>query len=380
MEAKKGVESSTITASSKGTSANTMMMDGRFVFGLGAGIPTFLLAWGIFDENSPPAKFANMIGLTDQISSFTDEYTRPNHAKLLPDWGDIPNVPKDMATPHTLVIDLENTLVNSTWDRKYGWRHAKRPGVDQFLSTMAQYYEIVVYSPSVQGLAEPVLMSLDKNGCIMHRLYREATHYINGVYCKDLNSLNRNVNRIVYLDDDPAAAKLNPENLIPVKPYQDPSDRNDNTLERITPFLVEIAREEYNDVPELLRQFQGMDADAIADELERRVEELRFERQKGAERGLGAFSMAGKRDLPQPELTPELQNKGNSSPAMLSSKDLVGEAPEVEQTGVAGWFKRRQIEQEEQQMRKMEKWNEIMMKKQMEKKKAEDEARAQNTA
>lgn len=50
----------------------------------------------------------------------------------------MPNVPHDIPVPHTLVLDFENTLVSSTWDRKYGWRHAKRPGVDKFLLDMAQ--------------------------------------------------------------------------------------------------------------------------------------------------------------------------------------------------------------------------------------------------
>ena len=114
----------------------------------------------------------------------------------------MPNVPHDIPPPHTLVLDLENTLVGSTWDRKYGWRHAKRPGVEKFLHDMVQYYEIVLYSPSHEGLAEPVVAALDKDGCIMHRLYREATHFHNGIHVKDLNSLNRNVKRIVVLDDD----------------------------------------------------------------------------------------------------------------------------------------------------------------------------------
>ena len=66
----------------------------------------------------------------------------------------MPNVPQDIPVPHTLVLDLEKTLVSSTWDRKYGWRHAKRPGVDKFLLDMAQYYEIVLYSPSIDGVAD----------------------------------------------------------------------------------------------------------------------------------------------------------------------------------------------------------------------------------
>jgi len=70
----------------------------------------------------------------------------------------MPNVPHDIPVPHTLVLDLEATLVSSTWDRKYGWRHAKRPGVDRFLMELAQYYEIILYSPSIEGIAGPVVL------------------------------------------------------------------------------------------------------------------------------------------------------------------------------------------------------------------------------
>lgn len=113
----------------------------------------------------------------------------------------MPNVPHDIPTPPTLVLDLESTLVSSTWDRKWGWRHAKRPGVDKFLLDMAQYYEIVLYSPSIDGIADPVVTSLDKQGCIMHRLYRDATYYKNGIHIKDLRRLNRNIKQMVVLDD-----------------------------------------------------------------------------------------------------------------------------------------------------------------------------------
>ena len=284
-----------------------------------------------------------------------------------------------MAPPHTLVLDLENTLVNSSWDRKHGWRHAKRPGVDKFLSEMAQYYEIVLYTPSHEGVAEPVIANLDKNGAIMHRLYRDACYYKNGTYVKDLKSLNRNTNKIVLLDDDPAAAQMDPANLIRVKPYENPRDREDKTLQRITPFLIEIAIQGYDDVPQLLRQFQGMDADEIADELERRVQTIKDTRQKMAQRGLGAFSNMNKANLPQPEMTPVSTDAPFTPPSQLTAKDLVGAAPpsansDSAAAGLSGWLQRRQKEQEEQQMRKMEKWNEVMMKKSEEKRLKEQEA------
>merc|ERR1719326_343688 len=141
------------------------------IYGLGFGLPLALFTWGIYDNNSPPARFAYMIGLSKQIENVTEKFSKPSHSKLLPNWSDLINVPQDMVPPLTLVLDLENTLVNSEWERRNGWRHAKRPGVDKFLAEMAQYYEIVLYSPSNEGIADPVVQSLDKSGCIMHRLY-----------------------------------------------------------------------------------------------------------------------------------------------------------------------------------------------------------------
>lgn len=334
-------------------------------------IPTGFIGWGIVDDNSPLAKFSRMVGLTDKI----EEYSKPARTKLLPDWNQIPNIPPDFPAPPTLVIDLENTLVSSTWDRKYGWRHAKRPGVDKFLATMSQYYEIVIFTPSPDGLAAPVIDSLDSKGYVMHRLHREATNYHDGVHCKDLSWLNRPLNKIIALDDDPAALQFQPENLIRVKPYDNPTDREDHTLERITPLLIEISREGYGDIPELLRQFKGMDADEIADEHERRVNELRERTQQKAQRGLGSFA-SSKANLPPPELPPNLQGSGGGQQQQLTAKDLVGSAPPPtsSDSGVMGWLQRRQKQQEEHNKEKFGLWNEVMMKKQAEKKKKMEEA------
>ncbi len=296
----------------------------------------------------------------------------------------MPNVPQNMEPPHTLVLDLENTLVNSTWDRKHGWRFAKRPGVDKFLSEMAQYYEIVLYSPSVDGVADPVVTLLDPKGCIMHRLYRESCYYQNGVYMKDLSSLNRNTNKIILLDDDEKAAALNPDNLIKVKPYDDPKDRDDKTLERITPFLIEIAREGHNNIPMLMRQFKdqdgnAMDADEIADEHERRVQEMRRLKMRSAQRGLGTFSAMGSRDLPAPEMAPvSSRQKAARGAAAPTAKDLVGAAPadakKKAAKGLTGWLQKREIEQQEEQRRKNEYWTKVMQAKDEERRRKAEQA------
>ena len=281
----------------------------------------------------------------------------------------MPNVPKDIPIPPTLVLDLESTLVSSTWDRKHGWRHAKRPGVDKFLHDMAQYYEIVLYSPSIDGVADPVVNSLDKSGCIMHRLYRDATYYKDGIHIKDLNRLNRNINKMIIIDDDPEEVAFNPDNLIRVKPYTDPTDLDDDTLEKITPFLIEIAREGYNDVPSILRQYRGMDADEIAAEHARRIEQFKHNRLLKSQRGLGGLARH-QAHLPPPEMTPTPAGTTHQ----LTAKDVVGAAPPPQGGGMVEWMHQRAKEKEEHQMRKMEKWNEVMLKKQQAKREAQEKA------
>ena len=326
-------------------------------------IPTAFIGWGIMDKNSPPGKLSQLIGLT----SVLEEYAKPARTKLLPDWNQIPNIPPDFPAPPCLVIDLESTLVCSTWDRKYGWRHAKRPGVDKFLALMAQYYEVVIWTPSPDGLAGPVVDSLDSKGYVMHRLFRDATNYSDGVHCKDLSWLNRPVRKIIALDDDPDALKFQPDNLIRMKPYDDPSVEDD-TLERITPLLVEISREGYEDIPALLKQFRGMDADEIATDFERRVNDLRERSRMTASRGLGSLASTTKY-MPAPELPPNLPGS-DGGVQQLTAKDLVGSAPPSSEAseGVMGWLHRRQKLAEEQNKEKFELWNEVMMRKQAEKK------------
>lgn len=61
----------------------------RWVWYASVILPAGLFAWAYNDENSPPAKFAAMIGLTGFITSYTDELSKPAHEKLLPDWNQV---------------------------------------------------------------------------------------------------------------------------------------------------------------------------------------------------------------------------------------------------------------------------------------------------
>ena len=52
-------------------------------------VPSGILVWGFRDENSPPAKFAEFIGLTGFLQTYIDDIAKPSHEKLLPDWSQV---------------------------------------------------------------------------------------------------------------------------------------------------------------------------------------------------------------------------------------------------------------------------------------------------
>ena len=83
-------------------------------------------------------------------------YIEPSAEKLLPD---LPEAYR--AHARTLVLDLDDTLVHSDWTRARGWRVFKRPGVDEFLDRMSQFYELVVYTHQNHTYVEPIMDRLD---------------------------------------------------------------------------------------------------------------------------------------------------------------------------------------------------------------------------
>jgi import inner membrane translocase subunit TIM50 len=69
----------------------------------------------------------------------------------------------------------------------------------------------------------------------MYRLFREATHYINGTFVKDLSHLNRDLSKVIIMDSNPDAFQLQPENGIALKPWK--GEAKDQGLLEYIPFL-----------------------------------------------------------------------------------------------------------------------------------------------
>ncbi|EEB13741.1 dullard protein, putative [Pediculus humanus corporis] len=148
-----------------------------------------------------------------------------------------------------LVLDLDETLIHSHHDGvlrqtvKPGTpadfvlkvtidRHPvrffvhKRPHVDFLLDIVSQWYELVVFTASMEIYGAAVADRLDNNrGILRRRYYRQHCTPDLGSYTKHLSAICGDLSSIFILDNSPGAYRAYPDNAIPIKSwFCDPMD------------------------------------------------------------------------------------------------------------------------------------------------------------
>jgi len=170
--------------------------------------------------------------------------------------------------------------------------------VDAFLRHMAQFYEVVVYTEQLATYGEPILERLDPQRFVSYRLYRDATRYTGGTHCRDLSTLNRAPERIVFITTDPKAAQLQPDNALIIKPWDDLNPQ-DTTLLDLLPFLESVVRRNAPDTRQVLTSYSqemtatGKDVATIFRERSAKMQQYLQQREK-APRGLFGAARAAK--------------------------------------------------------------------------------------
>ena len=132
-------------------------------------------------------------------------------------------------------------------DRIYNVYVRKRPGVDTFLQTLSNYYELIIYTASVPTYATPII---NKLGPISHSLFRNHCSVYHNTFVKDLSLLGRDLAKTIIIDNSPSAYSLQPENAIPIKTWI--GDITDKELIKLIPILKDMS--EVNDVREHIKK------------------------------------------------------------------------------------------------------------------------------
>ncbi len=103
----------------------------------------------------------------------------------------------------TIVLELDNVLIHTEWDRENGWRFKLRPGMHWFLYRLSQHagYELVLWTKHPTHIGEHLAVATEK-GIVQfsHKLYKESASHSVGEVVKDLGRLNRDLSRVLVID------------------------------------------------------------------------------------------------------------------------------------------------------------------------------------
>ncbi|XP_022623094.1 mitochondrial import inner membrane translocase subunit TIM50 [Seriola dumerili] len=212
----------------------------------------------------------------------------PTSPKLLPD----PLKEPYYQPPYTLVLELTDVLLHPEWSLSTGWRFKKRPGIDYLFQQLAPLYEIVIFTAETGMTAYPLIDSIDPQGFVMYRLFRDATRYMEGHHVKDVSCLNRDTSKVIVVDCKREAFSLQPFNGMALKKWDGNSE--DRTLYDLANFLKTIALSGVEDVRSVLENY-ALEDDPIeafkrrqaqlAQEEEQRLAELSQQKKQGLSLG-----------------------------------------------------------------------------------------------
>ncbi|XP_072938286.1 mitochondrial import inner membrane translocase subunit TIM50-C-like [Epargyreus clarus] len=193
-----------------------------------------------------------------ELTFYEKMIKEPSRELLLPD-----ALPPPYQPTYTLVLEFTDVLVHPDWSYQTGWRFKKRPGVDQFLQTVANSdYEVVIFTTENAFMIWPVLDKLDpENKLIHYRLFRDSTHFIDGVHVKNLDGLNRDLSKVIVVDWNKQATKFHSQNTLVLKKWK--GDDDDTSLLDLANLLQTIAMSNVTDVREVLTYYGQFD-DPIA--------------------------------------------------------------------------------------------------------------------
>ena len=165
-------------------------------------------------------------------------------------------LPQRVSSRVTLVLDLDETLVHSSFEpceadlhiplvmdgERYVAYVKKRPYMEQFLARAVELFDVIVWTASLPVYAEPLineLCRLARCGSVKQMYRCSCSQLADGGYVKDLTAIGKRLEDVCILDNSPSVAQLQPKNLLPIVSWYD--DPRDTCLGELIPHLEKLA-------------------------------------------------------------------------------------------------------------------------------------------
>ena len=146
--------------------------------------------------------------------------------------------------PLTIFLDLDETLISFVYNKENEGLSRIRPYLFQFLNSIKNYYDLIIFTASTRDYADPILDVIErkKGTYFTYRLYRESCSIINNYYIKDISKFGRDLSKSIIVDNMAQNFKLQKENGILISSFWG-EDTKDDSLFYLEKILVKIAFE-----------------------------------------------------------------------------------------------------------------------------------------
>lgn len=143
----------------------------------------------------------------------------------------------------TLILDLDETLIHSMsrgskispghmvevrLDRRHATMYYvhKRPYCDDFLKLVSKWFNVVVFTASVQEYADPVIDWLEQEQRFFtKRYYRQHCTKRGNGYVKDITCVDKDLSKLMIIDNSPVSYMFHENNAIGIEGWiNDPTD------------------------------------------------------------------------------------------------------------------------------------------------------------
>eukprot|EP01027_Heterolobosea_sp_BB2_P016161 GEZU01023036.1.p1 GENE.GEZU01023036.1~~GEZU01023036.1.p1 ORF type:complete len:295 (-),score=50.97 GEZU01023036.1:306-1190(-) len=127
---------------------------------------------------------------------------------------------------------------------------SERPHLNYFMKKVCDWYDVVIFTASLDSYANPVINRIDKQKKITARYFRETCVQVEEQFVKDLSKICDDLSQCIIIDNSAVSYAFHPENAIPIKTWM-ADDPNDKELLNLLPLLESLRH--LNDVRSILK-------------------------------------------------------------------------------------------------------------------------------
>ena len=143
----------------------------------------------------------------------------------------------------TLILDLNETLINFKLQAGREGYVRIRPYLFIFLEEVSQFYELILFTTATEAFTESIQEVIEYEKKFFDFVFcREHAIIIGGDYVKDITRVGRPLNSTIIIDNMPQNFRLQKENGILIKSFWG-EEINDKTLYDLMNILVKIAKD-----------------------------------------------------------------------------------------------------------------------------------------